>query len=48
VLHNDAHAAVAASRAIDAVQEARESAANNINPHLLGAALVRRLERTLG
>ncbi len=48
VLHNDPHAAVAASRAIDAVQEARESAGNNINPHLLGAALVRRLERTLG
>jgi DNA polymerase-3 subunit delta' len=48
VTHNDPHAAVAASRAIDAVQSARISASGNVNPHLLGAALVRSLESTLG
>lgn len=47
VLHNDPGQAVAASRAIDAVQETRLRTGGNINPQLLGAALMRRLARTL-
>ncbi|HUO52789.1 MAG TPA: hypothetical protein VMT93_09730 [Gemmatimonadaceae bacterium] len=46
-LHNDPHAAAAAARAIDAVQDARERAGGNVSPQLLGAALVRRLAREL-
>jgi len=47
VLHNDPAQAVAASRAIDAVQETRQRTGNNISPQLLGAALMRRLSRVL-
>ena len=47
VAHNDPHAAAAASRAIDFVQEARLRATGNVSPQLLGAALVRQLERAL-
>ena len=39
----DARRAVAAGRAIDAVETAKSRAAGNINPQLLGASLVRDL-----
>jgi len=47
VLHNDPAQAVAASRAIDAVQETRLRTGTNVSPQLLGAALMRRLTRNL-
>lgn len=43
VARGDRRAALAAGRAIDAVEEAKVRAAGNVSPQLLGAALVRRL-----
>lgn len=45
--HGDRRGALRASRAIDAVQEAKLRAAGNVNPQLLGAALVRHLAEHL-
>ena len=48
VTHNDPYRAAAAGRALDAVQVTRQRTAGNLNPQLLGAALVAQLQRTLG
>ena len=45
--HDDPRAAAAAGRAIDAVQHARVHAGGNVNPQLLGAALLARIGREL-
>ncbi|HEX6533994.1 MAG TPA: hypothetical protein VF041_05325 [Gemmatimonadaceae bacterium] len=47
VSSGDRRGAIGASRAIDAVEEAKLRAAGNVNPQLLGAALVRRLTEHL-
>jgi hypothetical protein len=47
VTHHDPQRANAACRAIDAVQEVRQRTSGNINPQLLGASLVRQLQRAL-
>jgi DNA polymerase-3 subunit delta' len=47
VTHNDPHGATAACQAIDAVQAVRQRTGGNPNPQLLGAALVRQLQRAL-
>ena len=47
VANGDVGAAVASARAVDAVEEAKLRAAGNVNPQLLGTALVRRLSEVL-
>ncbi len=45
--HGDQRNAIAAARAIEAVEETKLRAAGNVNPQLLGAALLRRLAEYL-
>lgn len=47
ITHDDPRAAAAAARAIDAVLAARDRAGGNVNPQLIGAALLERLGREL-